>query len=366
MTKRTKYKWESSSCAPAEYPVMVIDGILTYPKEGGMDFEFDTQTTNDWGGKANSSMGIETSIIPDGLGIRWYSYVEDKFYSGFFDLPADTIYKLFEKGFVQQSTKIPGSYTHILVGMAPHGVVSVWLHGDGVVTEVGNFKAEEIEMSMIEAFPTRLQRDVNKAKPPLQFRTEWRERIAEEDSILKRRMEDPTPIPEGLWDKVYREKFNSRVVVNFSDPTAILDMMTMSYINGEQETLMYDKMKENAFSKRPRFKEVEFRWSFGRELRESDIELDTDEMIEAYKKLSEGEPADRKYELRVDQGNHYTDIRIYMQAVGTEYPKEIELEKTFNRLYPIREASRFKFDVFRDEYEDDFNIRMLRKDRKID
>ena len=339
--------WTPSVCAPKDYPVMVISGVVTTGKVGGVPIMREFMNSSNWGEISGRHISINSRSIPNGLGIRWYSYVENKFYGGFFDLPVEKLTQLFAKRFVSMNgKKANSSYNHVLVGMAPKGYVHVWLYGDGTVSEVGIFQAEEISMTLHEFDSHMWEAEEDQDAALAEWRAEHLEENKNADSLVRQHV----PIPDGLWKDKYREKFLSRVVFKYGDPNALTDMYTVRYFNGEAEVLSGEALKSNALQERPRFWQLIFKWSFGRELRKTFIYFDQAEMEAAYTRLYNGQSTDLACELRVDVNPENNFNRVYLQLQGAEYPKAIELLKADIGIYPLGEHSRFMFEAFADEF----------------
>ena len=87
-----------------------------------------------------------SSIIPTGFRITYFSYMENKFYKGDFLLPADKIRSLFKEGMIGYRSKRYSTYDAMIVGMAPGGVLVVWMQGIDKQVEIGRYQAIETDM----------------------------------------------------------------------------------------------------------------------------------------------------------------------------------------------------------------------------
>jgi hypothetical protein len=82
-------------------------------------------------------------VIPDDFEITWLSMVERKFYRGKWILPKNKIENYLEKGLDYQNKKV--KCNKIQIGLAPKGVVVVWLLGEhGMQIEIGKYQADQI------------------------------------------------------------------------------------------------------------------------------------------------------------------------------------------------------------------------------
>ena len=135
-----KYEWAADISAPREYPVEIYTGAA-----GGYFF-------SQMGGFSNSGWGTTGNAdfikapLPERLDMTWLSYVDNKFYKGDWKLPTEKIQQLFDGGFYSTTggKVVTEPYKFINIGLAPKGVVVVWVAGIGKQVEVARFQANEI------------------------------------------------------------------------------------------------------------------------------------------------------------------------------------------------------------------------------
>lgn len=97
-----------------------------------------------WGkGRSSHIVGPDLKPLPKSLKITFFSYTEDKFYRGRFDLPYEKILSMFQEGYISPRDGERITYDQIIAGVAPGGAVSVWLSGIDKSTEIFYGKAEE-------------------------------------------------------------------------------------------------------------------------------------------------------------------------------------------------------------------------------
>ena len=148
-----KFNWTGTVSAPEEYPMEVYEGAII---ADDFTFRFDemwgTQNTG-WGETGGVfSIDREQMDAPDSLKFTWLSLIEKKFYSGSWKLNKDKIARLFREGFVNDVTHKKDTYKMIKVGLAPKGLVVVWLSGTGFQTEVGSYQATETALKKDDAY----------------------------------------------------------------------------------------------------------------------------------------------------------------------------------------------------------------------
>lgn len=134
-----KYEWSASISAPREYPVEVYTGAA-----GGYFFSQMGGFSNTGWGEGVGDNNIQAPL-PERLDMTWLSYVDNKFYTGEWELPMEKIQQLFDEGFYSKNgddnNREP--YRFINIGLAPKGMVVVWVTGVGRQVEVARYQAHE-------------------------------------------------------------------------------------------------------------------------------------------------------------------------------------------------------------------------------
>jgi hypothetical protein len=94
------FEWSpAAGCAPL-YPMEIYRCEFVYA-DGSSDGPATSAIgTRNWGDASGRSVvGDDFKPVPVKLNITWLSYTENKFYTGSFKLPYDTMLDLFKKGF---------------------------------------------------------------------------------------------------------------------------------------------------------------------------------------------------------------------------------------------------------------------------
>ena len=142
-----EYEWGVAVNAPIGYPIRFYAGRV-----GGMSIIgelYSKLREPDWGNAA----GYESTSmykLPKSVDMVWLSYKEDCFYRLKTAIDYEKIAKLFREGFNQ---RVPNgevrhtTYDTIVVGIAPGGVVVLWV-GSGYfpIKEIGRYQAEKIAL----------------------------------------------------------------------------------------------------------------------------------------------------------------------------------------------------------------------------
>ncbi len=229
MSEKTNFPYRVSVTAPREYPIEVHVGYLStqqdfitpVPKAGVED--------NGWQSEG-ADAGLGASQIPSFLELSWVSYAEKKFWKIATPLPADTILAYFRKGykiswtnvirsFTEEEKKaglVQDTYDQIVIGVAPGGVVVVWLQGAHHRVEIGRYQAKDtvVDKNKFEPVP-----DVHETQEEF-YNWNYNHFVPQEtqEKIKK------GGIPFGLWDE-YRKKYNWRFHTAFYNPDKEKDML---------------------------------------------------------------------------------------------------------------------------------------------
>ncbi|MGD9202733.1 MAG: DUF2931 family protein, partial [Chitinispirillia bacterium] len=141
-----RFDWLATECAHERFPIEIVSGDFIF-KDGSSFYIPDGYISYKGWGKEGAThiAGADLKPIPAKLYIHWFSYAENKFYEGTFDLPHDKILTLFREG-IQDVGHGRQTYQSIIVGLAPEGEVSVFLSGIGATVEViNNLRASEVK-----------------------------------------------------------------------------------------------------------------------------------------------------------------------------------------------------------------------------
>ncbi len=237
-SKMEKFDWLASESGPKNYPMEVINGNFIYPDDGSLYVPNKSTIHKGWGTPVSSHLvGPELKPLPVRLDITFFSYTETTFYQGSFGLPYERILTLFDAGYYSPKEKGQVTYHQIIAGVAPGGVVAVWLDGMDRRTEVFFGHAEKADIPW-----TRVLDNPDVSREEF-VRTELKETVDPE--ALKSL--DKTGIPYGLWDR-YHKRYNWQLDIAAEGPPGLVELIT--YYNGEKGYLLYPL--EEAEKARPR------------------------------------------------------------------------------------------------------------------
>lgn len=125
------------------YPVEIYRGNFIRADGGSFPVPSGDFLEGSWGQSGTvASVGEAEQPAPDSLEILWFSYPEDKFYEGHFQLPRQRIHDLLKQGYWNTVTNKHETYYNLTVCVVPKGEVVLWLTGQNQVL-VGHFQAHE-------------------------------------------------------------------------------------------------------------------------------------------------------------------------------------------------------------------------------
>ena len=193
---KTQFEWLATETAPANYTMKIISGTFYYHnKTGGLYVPTAARINPGWGiGVSTHVVGEEYKSLPDRLDIRFFSYAENKMYQGSFDLPYEKILNLFKAGV--KSNKDDPTFKKIMVGVAPGGVVAVWVTG---------YETREVFFGKAKPYDGELTNSLDNV---VENREEFVRRGLE-DSLSSEILTDiqKNGIPFGKWDN-YRKQYS--------------------------------------------------------------------------------------------------------------------------------------------------------------
>ncbi|MBA6315723.1 DUF2931 family protein [Cellulophaga baltica] len=306
-----KYEWRPTACAPKYYPAEVIKG--DFYMDDGTSIYIPTGHTlmHGWGDTGAIHLsGPDFKQVPSSFSIKWVSYLEGKFYGGNFQLPKEKITDYFEKGFVDRRG-IQRTYTKTVIGLAPGGVLVVWLLGPGKVVEIERYQAKEIEVHIEDFKPYSATTLSN-------YLTSARNRIVNDDI---RGAIDVDNIPFGIWD-IYRKKYEWNPTIDFKNQSNVeLTNVYFSYYNGEMFRTIGSNKKAMVKEQRAIPKESGITWTDGNGNEfGATITFDDKEMLRLF------------HEVYLEDKNTSMEIIIQLDKYNSIITSYI---KTETKTYPI-------------------------------
>ncbi|AZB20114.1 DUF2931 family protein [Chryseobacterium indologenes] len=313
----TKYEWTEATSASLGYPMEVYKGGIEC--EGGewVSLGFGIAPGGNRWGTINNGMGNGFKSLPSRLDFVWMSYMENQFYM--VDTPINTakIKEYFSKGYQVKVTNGSGetehlNYNKICVGMAPGGVVVVWVAGVGVQKEVGRYQAKKVtipesEIATLDSHENRF------------WRKDYLEMVQTREQIIPERIREENkgkPIPFGLWDQ-YRIRYSWKPVFELPENAGLnpLTDVGMSSLNGEQEQLDAAKisLSENEMRAIPRSIGFDF---IGADKKKygADCDLNEKSAFEAFAKVFGDDPKSTKASLFIKVNEAYSFFTVLLKG----------------------------------------------------
>ncbi len=291
------YDWLASESAPKGYPMEIINGTFLYPgQENGLYIPNHKLIYDGWGEPISTHVvGPDVKPLPDRLEITFYSFTEDQFYHGTFDLPYNLIRQRFAEGY-ESNIKDQGilDFRKLVVGVAPGGHVAVWIRGAGKSEEVFFGQANPIEYDW-ELFWKQSFGD-NHAQPRDEFRLRMMEG-SDAHKAIEQAQSDTVP-----FDKWARLRKHYPWEPRFFRMAVPEKRIGIDYVNGELYFLEPPFNAEDSTDTRPMPKHLAFHSNSALFL----IHFDEDEMLEAFEALADG---DKRL---------YLDIAPYIPRTKTE------------------------------------------------
>lgn len=329
------FEWSGSICAPHKYPVKLLSSILVFNEndENGYTYMMSVNFTRNsqWGTPGNADLGSKLPI-PYKLDITWLSWAEAKVYSGEFDLPKQKITELFREGYIDFQNK-RANYSDIVIGLAPEGVVFVWVWGNMSCVEVARFQSTEKKGFTVKDISEYAEQKTLE---------EYCNAIVNNHSDVANYIAEHK-LNDHIWD-TYRERFKMRPVVEYlADGKGITDHINIRYLNGEFECLNYEYLHANSYPyvERTRMEYMEIFHSSGNEMFMTELYFDEKEIFDTYRKIYNDNPQQEvEFVIRIEPSNHIFQLALRNSS------KEIVLRKTKIEAYKLEEESRQDFRVF--------------------
>lgn len=299
----SKFDWLASESAPKGYPMQIISGSF-YDKHGDAYIIPGRKKIHDgWGTEVSIHVvGEEKKSLPIRLDILYFSYAENSFFEGTFELPERQILNLFKAGYYSPKSDDQVTYRMIVVGVAPGGRVSVWLKGIDKTTDVFSGVAEKTEIPW-----------ENVAKTKQFSREGYISVILEEaigqEGIAKIKQEG---ISFGVWEK-YRKLYDWKPIVTGVAMPKVLN--NFSFFNGEKDyfSKFYDNDWSNELKAIP--SSMQFTWKHEKNNAYSlEVQFDEDEIFEAFEAITVKSSKPIEFNIDISQVKDVLYYRFFLRS----------------------------------------------------
>ena len=295
-----QYKWLPTTCAPQCYPVKLMDGAFDFNTDEPVVFIPRGNVCNNGWGEIGLINLTETELfsIPGQFDLTWFSFTENLFYKGIFNLPKEKTEELFALGFKHPDTDEPVTYEYLVTGMGPEGLVCLWAAGHGIVTELASYRAEVVKIEW-ERFNdnkniTRNEYIEQRIKPLLK----------EEDLLWLENNRKKF----GLWKK-YHERYNwVPVFLGNIQPVNI----RINTFNGEKEFIRLAEKTLPLNRQRSMMKSIIYRWkNTDNKNFVSTIIFNEQEVLAIFKKYNDFKANDA-YKLQIELNPDDNVLRLFL------------------------------------------------------
>lgn len=321
-----KFELQATESAPKNFPMEIISGSLFYQDGSGSLYVPNKSTIHHGWGKGISShvVGDDLKPLPDRLAITFFSYTENQFYRGKFDLPYEKILALFQAGFYSPNQEQNITYDQIVVGVAPGGVVSVWLWGYEKITEVFFGQADKIEGDW-----TWIIDNLNYTREEF-ISSEIEEALKSPETVELLRKNG---VPIGSWD-TYRTRYHWQPLFT-GIPLRDSRVGLIKYFNGEQDYLDYPLATEVAGSTRAIPSYMSFVWEYAPGKGQLfELTFDESDIFDAFKKLSSNDQP-----LQLEMRMEIIDKKNAFSVLLRNDKESINLKRTDLEVYAARDRN---------------------------
>lgn len=309
---KTEFEWYATESAPEHYPMEIRQGTFYYKgQDHGLYIPSGGTLRAGWGQMISSHVsGPDKKPLPDRVEVTFFSYTEKQFYHGKFDLPYEEILALFREAYKEEPND--PYYDAIMVGIAPGGVVSVWLEGYRR-KEVFFGQADKMDIDPGDGFNLPFK-SVEQSDEYIQDVLTDVLEPEELDSLKK------NGVPFGTWARYRNVYLWAPVYKEGKVPTK--KEMNVHYLNGELNSIptMFTEAMVNI--PRPLPSALKFSVAMGNKIILYIIRFDEFELMDAFEKLgSNGEKVYLEFDAQVPR--QLMKIRVYNDK------EFIELKKTY-------------------------------------
>ena len=335
-----QYDWGVAVNTPIGYPIRFYAAMV-----GGTPIVGELYTEKeepDWG----NAYGYESHSmdkLPKSVDMVWLSYKEDCFYRLKTAIDYEKVEKLFKEGYKERFPNgkvVLSTYNTIVVGIAPGGVVVLWVgNGYKKITEIGRYQAEKIDLKEPPGLDSHER---------LIFDKEYSKKILSSNSVIPEKVREANknkPIPFGLWDS-YRDHQYQWFPI-YEIPDGKIGDVDYRYWNGEAGTTLYTDFAsymgkvdffylEEPIQKRSLFKELVIWYKAENgEKYLAEVSFDWEAVVAAYQKVfgKETNKVTAHLDIRVNRANTYLTFQLIGDNGKQTFlePKTLEYYKLSDR-----------------------------------
>ncbi len=310
---KAKIEWRLGINAPKYFPMIVASGGLSNGSKLA-SFTTGADINDGWG---QSGLEMSTSyFIPNKLSIKWFSYAEDKFFGGTFDLPEDKLRTLMKQGYLENNRILLGYY-YLYVNMYPGGGCALWARASGMrCVEIGHYQAEEIEYDWKSMYPSSKQSD-----------RQTYNKMVMADSPGAEAYIAKHGFSQEPFKTIYRQRYNFTIAID-SISHSDTEFIQFECFNGEMDTMEGDELENNWFKTKAVPKKVFFRWREGGVVYFGEIDFNEDEIFKAFASIQkECEEQPFVLILQPDFNTGKLGVSLKEQNSAKETPLEIAIQK---------------------------------------
>ncbi len=230
MSQQVNFNWGACLTAPRDFPVELHSGYFANASGFTGALVNNGVQAHGWQEEGTTG-GMGGAQVPSILSLTWVSYAEKKFWKLDATIDSARMLALFQRGFDQTDRlghTSHATYKRIVVGLAPGGVVVVWLAGPLHRAEVGRYQAKETQVAVNDFVPVAGAFKDNSEF----FEQSFRNALKPESQERVRR----SGIPYGLWDE-YRKKYHWRISIRFYSDDQEGGLRELTLLNGKRNVI---------------------------------------------------------------------------------------------------------------------------------
>lgn len=307
-----KYQYDSGIGTPSNYDIDTYQQVFySKNKEIIPIYGMGVHLGGMWG--SGNSFVVQEGLnpVPNILKIGYYSYVENKFFEGEFNLPYNEIEKYLQEKITNPLTGVSQSkYNYFSIGISLKGLIVLWINGKEDQKDIGRFQAVEKHYAKFsDVFDDeRSQNEIYEG---------WFKNF---DDNLKSKILSNS-LPFGIWD-LYRKKYKLKYSCSKQ-----ITWMQMQMINMEKETVY--ALDNTSYIERAIPYNIWLKWEEGGKSYEARIVLAKDEKY--YKTIYKAENGSRFPEDYRDEETYKT-FNLMDQNIPAELLIKINAENTDIKL----------------------------------
>lgn len=312
-----EYKWTLEENTPRLYPVIMHKFNMTLTDGNEYVVNKRGLITGEQWGKGGFQTGVSNDRLPAMIDLHYLSIIEDQMYHVKGELPIQKMEMLNTESWLDEN-KQEQCYNGLIIGMAPYGRVQIWARGNGRTTEVCTLQGN-IDMAELIHYKTN------------DYSTngyEYQKSRLDGDSLVLENWKQKG-MPDSLLFDNYQKRFNYHIIPHINMDNAEILCINLSYYNGEQDQLIWERLKKNKYRSQACPSEIVLHWKNAKDYYTTILRFNEKDIFHLFEKCYLDEASQQgDFFIQINSQGNIAEIGLKTSGIEEKLPlKNIQMTK---------------------------------------